>query len=274
MKVRFWGVRGSIPSPGPATVRMGGNTPCVEVVADNETLIFDSGSGIRALGNKLMREGKPVRACLFMTHCHHDHVQGWPFFVPAFVPTTRLRVFSERKGEMGPKDIFSGIMVPPYFPIPLVAMKAQFEWNEVKDGDAVNVTPHLTVTARKLNHPNGALGYRIESTEKGRTRAIAYITDTEHGPEPDQNVIELARNTEAMIYDCCYTPPEYESRKGWGHSTWVEGVKIAKLAKAKRLMIFHHDQGHTDKDMDKILGEARKEHKATFLAYEGLELSF
>jgi len=275
MKVRFWGVRGSIPVPGPSTVRMGGNTSCVEVQAEGETIILDAGSGLRPLGLKLMKEGKPVRASMFFTHVHHDHIQGFPFFVPAFIPTTMLKIYGERKGDAGIRDLISGVMASPYFPVPIGALRAQMEFHDVKENETVKISPTLTVHTRRLNHPGGAIGYRIESVEKGKPRVFAYCTDTEHLAEPDRNVLELAQDADAMVYDTFSTPQEYEAKtKGWGHSTWAEGNKLAKLAKAKRLLLFHHDPGHSDKDMEGILDEARKDHKGVMLAYEGLELSF
>lgn len=273
MKVRYWGVRGSIPCPGTSTLRLGGNTSCVEVSADGETIILDAGSGIRALGSRLMKEGKPVRASLFFTHVHHDHIQGLPFFVPAFLPTTQLKIYGERKGDFGIREIISGVMTAPFFPVPIAALRAQIEYHDIKEGDAVKVGSNVTVIAGRLNHPNGALGYRIESVEKGRKRVFAHITDTEHQAEPDQNVIALIRDADAFSYDSSYTPQEYETKKGWGHSTWAEGIKVAKLARAKRYLLWHHDPSHSDKDMEKILADARKEFKATLLSYEGLELS-
>ena len=274
MKVRFWGVRGSIPTPGPTTIRLGGNTSCVEVTAEGHTIILDAGSGIRNLGGKFLKEGKPVKASLFFTHVHHDHIQGFPFFVPAFIPTTSLKIYGERKKEEGIKDLISEVMSDPFFPVPIAAMRAQMEFHDIKEGETVEVVPNVTVSARRLTHPNGALGYRVESVEKGKKRIFAYCTDTEHLAEPDQNVLDLAQGADAMVYDTAYTPQEYETKKGWGHSTWAEGIKMAKLAKAKRLLLFHHDPTHSDKDMAKILEDARQEHKSTMLAYEGLELSF
>lgn len=274
MRVRFWGVRGSLPCPGPSTLRMGGNTSCVEVQTEHELIILDAGSGIRMLGNKLLKEGKPVRAALFFTHVHHDHIQGFPFFVPAYLPTTSLKVYGERKDGHGIRDFIGGVMTAPFFPVPIGAMRAQMEYHDVTEKEVVKVSDTVTVTCGRLNHPNGAMGYRIESVEKGKKRVFAYCTDTEHYPDPDPNVLDLARDADAMVYDTAYTPHEYETKKGWGHSTWPEGIKMAKLAKAKRLMLFHHDPAHDDKAMEQILADARKEHKSVMLAYEGLELSF
>jgi phosphoribosyl 1,2-cyclic phosphodiesterase len=253
---------------------MGGNTPCVEVRAGAELIIFDAGSGIRALGEKLMKEGKPVHASLFMSHFHHDHVQGFPFFTPAFVPATHLKIHAERKGELGVKDIFEEVMSAPFFPIPLAYLKSQMEFIEVKENQEIALSQSVKVITRKLQHPNGSIGYRVESTEKGKKRVFAYISDNEQPYEPDQNLIDLAQNADAICLDTAYTPQEYETRKGWGHSPWTLGVKLAKAAKVKRLILFHHDPIHNDRDLMKILEEVRKEFKSTQLSYEGLELSF
>ncbi len=274
MKVRFWGVRGSIPTPDASTRRMGGNTSCVEVIADGHEIILDAGSGIRPLGLKLLKEGKPVRASLFLTHVHHDHVQGFPFFVPAFIPTTTLKIYGETKNGQGIKEQLGDVMTAPFFPVPLSAMRAQMEFQEVKEKQTVKVGQNVSVITARLNHPNGAIGYRIEATEKGKKRVFVYCTDTEHKAEPDANVLALAKGADAMAYDSFFTPEEYEAKKGWGHSTWLEGVKVAKTAKVKRLLLWHHDPAKSDRDMAKILESARKEFKSTLLAYEGLELSF
>lgn len=274
MKVRFWGVRGSIPTPDANTRRIGGNTACVEVIADGETLIFDAGSGIRPLGLKLLKEGKPVRASLFFTHVHHDHIQGFPFFVPAFIPTTALKIYGEDKDGQSIKDQIATVMTAPFFPVPIGALRAQIEYVEVKEGETLKVSPRVNIVTARLNHPNGAIGYRVEAVEKGKKRVFAYCTDTEHKGQPDENVLKLAKGADAVAYDSCYTPEEYETKKGWGHSTWVEAVKVAKQAKAKRLLLWHHDPTHSDRDMAKILEESRKQFKPTMLAYEGLELSF
>jgi phosphoribosyl 1,2-cyclic phosphodiesterase len=274
MKVRFWGVRGSIPTPEPATRRMGGNTSCVEVIADGHEIILDAGSGIRPLGLKLLKEGKPVRASLFFTHVHHDHIQGFPFFVPAFIPTTALKIYGETKDGRDIKEQIGGVMAAPYFPVPLSAMRAQMEFIEVREKQTVKVGQNVSVVTARLNHPDDAVGYRIEATEKGKKRVFVYCTDTEHKAELDPNVLALAKGADAIAYDSFFTPEEYETKKGWGHSTWLEAVKVAKAAKVKRLLLWHHDPGHSDRDMTKILELARKEFKSTLLAYEGLELSF
>ena len=253
---------------------MGGNTPCIEVTAGGESIIFDAGSGIRPLGDRMLKDGKPVRASIFFTHVHHDHVQGWPFFTPAFVPTNAFKVYGENKDGMGIKDQLSGIMIPPWFPVPMSIMRAHMEFNDVAAGDQVKLSPTVTVIVGRLNHQNGALGYRVESVEKGKKRVYTHITDTNHTNEPDQNVIDLVRDCDAFTYDSMYTPEEWEKKKDWGHSTWLEATKIAKLAKAKRLILWHHEPNHSDKMMKKILEDARKEFKRTFLSYEGLDLAF
>jgi phosphoribosyl 1,2-cyclic phosphodiesterase len=212
---------------------------------------------------------------MFFTHVHHDHVQGWPFFIPAYIPTTALKIYGERNGELGIKEKLSGVMVPPYFPVTMDGeMKANMEFFDVGDAQTVSVTPSLSVTARRLNHPNGALGYRVESVEKGKKRVFTFVTDTEHTNEMDQNVVELAREADAFAYDSAYIPKEFENKKGWGHSTWQEGVRIAKVAKAKRFVIFHHEPTHTDRMMTEILKDTRAEFKRSILAHEGLELSY
>ena len=271
MRIIFWGVRGSLPVPGPKTSRIGGNTSCVEVLAAGERIIFDAGSGLRVLGNSLMASGEPAKASLFMSHVHHDHVMGWPFFVPAFLPTTELKIFGERKNGKGIRDQMAGIMVDPYFPVTLDgAMKAKMTFKDVADGSMVRLSNAVTVRAMRLNHPNGALGYRVECTERGKKKAFAYVSDNEHVAYVENGVMALARGAGAVVFDTAYTKEEYPRFKGRGHSTPEEAVRVVKAAGAKKLVLFHHEMGHDDAAMEKILAHTRKLFRGTVLAREGL----
>jgi phosphoribosyl 1,2-cyclic phosphodiesterase len=271
-KVRFWGVRGSIACPGSETVRYGGNTSCVEVKVANRRLIFDGGTGLRVLGQTLLSQ-MPLEAHLFFTHSHWDHIQGFPFFVPAFVKGNCFKIY----GAIAPngstiEQRLNDQMLHPNFPVPLQIMGADLSFNDLEVGEPVQIDDILVQNAL-LNHPGEAVGYRID----WRGHSVAYVTDTEHFPDRlDENVLWLAHNADLMIYDSTYTDQEYysemSSKVGWGHSTWQEAVKVAKAANVKQLVIFHHDPMHNDNFMDRIKEQTIEQFPNSVVAYEGLEI--
>jgi phosphoribosyl 1,2-cyclic phosphodiesterase len=270
--VRFWGVRGSIASPGASTVRYGGNTSCVEMLVSGQRLIFDGGTGLRELGISLLAE-MPLEASMFFTHSHWDHIQGFPFFVPAFVKGNRFNIY----GAIAPngstiEQRLNDQMLHPNFPVPLQVMGADLKFCDVEIGETVQIGD-ISIENALLNHPGEAIGYRV--TYQGKT--AAYITDTEHFPNRlDENVIWLARQADVMIYDATYTDAEYHdpksSKVGWGHSTWQEAVKVAKAAGVKTLVIFHHDPSHNDEFMDQVAADTKAVFANSLVAREGLTL--
>lgn len=270
--VRFWGVRGSIACPGPETVRYGGNTSCIEVKVGGHRLIFDGGTGLRVLGQSLLAE-MPLTAHMFFTHSHWDHIQGFPFFVPAFVPGNHFRIY----GAIAPngstiEQRLNDQMLHPNFPVPLQIMGAHMEFCDIDVGEPVQLGDVLVQNAL-LNHPGEAVGYRVS----WNGHSVAYVTDTEHFPDRlDDNVVWLARNADVMIYDATYTDEEYYSEKsskvGWGHSTWQEAVKVAEAANVKKLVIFHHDPLHSDDFMDQVKEDTAKRFPSSVVAWEGLEI--
>jgi phosphoribosyl 1,2-cyclic phosphodiesterase len=270
LTIRFWGVRGSIPCPGPETVRYGGNTSCVEIRYGRHLLIFDGGSGLRQLGNTLVASGRPVDLDLFYSHTHFDHVVGLPFFAPAYSAGNRVRFWAGHlKPALDIKTVLEKTMSAPLFPVPIDIFEARLDFRDFVAGETL--TPHTGVklVTAPLNHPDGATGYRVEFGGK----SVAYITDTEHhAGQSDPNVLTLMHHADVAIYDCTYTDEEYPRHRHWGHSTWEEGVRLAKQAHVKQLVIFHHDPSHTDSIMDQIATDAAKVRPGTVVAHEGLVL--
>jgi phosphoribosyl 1,2-cyclic phosphodiesterase len=271
--INFWGVRGSIACPGPETVRYGGNTPCVEMQVGGERLIFDGGTGIRVLGQSLLNQPQePLRGHIFFTHSHWDHIQGFPFFTPAFIPGNRFHIY----GAIAPnlttvEQRLQAQMLHPNFPVPLQVMAADLQFHDINIGQPIQISPDVWVENALLNHPGQAIGYRV--TWKGHS--VAYVTDTEHFPNRlDENVLYLARNADMLIYDATYTDEEYYSERsskiGWGHSTWQEAVKVAKAANVRQLVLFHHDPLHTDNFLDQVGDQLRRVLPNGIVAQEGM----
>lgn len=273
-QVNFWGVRGSIPCPGAETVRYGGNTPCVEMQVAGERLIFDGGTGLRVLGQSILSE-MPLEAHIFFTHSHWDHIQGFPFFVPAFVKGNRFNIY----GAIAPngatiKQRHHDQMLHPNFPVPLQIMQADLQFYDIEPGETLKIGD-IEIENAKLNHPGEAVGYRV--SWGGIT--VAYVTDTEHFPDRlDPNVLWLAREADLLIIDAAYTDEEYYSEKfskvGWGHSTWQEAVKVARAAEVKKLAIFHHDPLHSDEVLDRIGEDVKAAFPNSMMAQEGKSIEF
>lgn len=256
MRIEFWGVRGSIPVPGPSTIRYGGNTSCVSVQVDDHWIVFDAGTGIRPLGARIASEGGALDISLFLSHVHWDHIQGFPFFAPAFQSRTRLLVHGYDSQDRTLASIVHGQMEGPSFPVSLEQMGALVRFLPLAEGAIVPLhdrdgRPFASVANARLNHPDGVLAYRLVECSTGAS--VVYATDTEHfAARLDENLVELARDADILVYDGMYTPEEYASRQGWGHSTWHEGVRIARAAGVRHLVVFHHDPDRTDDQLDQL----------------------
>ena len=278
-KLSFWGVRGSTPTVDPATWRYGGNTPCLELTApDGTQFILDCGTGLRVLGSRWTAPAAGVIASgvrnpethILVTHYHWDHIQGVPFFAPLYSENNAFHFYSFRSKHLGRdslKQVFETQMATPYFPVNMSAMTAKKKFMEVSGGDSFTIGENK-ITARYINHPQGCLGYRIETP--GGT--VVYATDNEPGdPQLDRELRELAAGADIFINDAQYTPEQLAStRQGWGHSSWREGVKVAREAGAKTLVLFHHDPDATDRMVDGLLRQAREEFDSVFAASEGM----
>lgn len=271
MSARFWGVRGSIPCPGPNTVRYGGNTSCVEVRCGDHRLVFDAGSGLRALGLALADEEQTTDIDLFLSHCHIDHLIGLPFFVPAFVKGNRLRLWAGNlKAAGGVQETVRKLMSYPLFPIEIEAAQGKIEFNDFEPGAVLMPRPGIKVMTTPLNHPGGATGYRVEYGG----RAMAYITDTElNADEMDPALLELARDASIVIIDTTYTDEELPEHVGWGHSSWQQAVRLANEAGVGKLFLFHHDPEHDDDEMDRIAAAAARARPGTVVAKEGFSIN-
>jgi phosphoribosyl 1,2-cyclic phosphodiesterase len=267
--VRFWGVRGSIACPGPDTVRYGGNTSCVEIRCGTHLMVFDGGTGLRLLGNELIRGGQPADLDLFYSHTHFDHICGLPFFAPCYDRQSKIRIWAGHLNGKGIEAVLNNMMIAPLFPIPMGIFTAKIEFIDFTAGQVLVPQPGIRLSTGPLNHPNDATGYRIEYGGK----IVAYITDTEHRPDAlDPNVLKLIDRADVMIYDASYTDAEYLDHRDWGHSTWEEGVRLANAAGVKTLVIYHHDPGHDDDFMDQVAADAAIARPGTIVAQEGLVL--
>ncbi|MBI4422111.1 MAG: MBL fold metallo-hydrolase [Elusimicrobia bacterium] len=262
IRVRFWGTRGSIPSPGPRTQRFGGNTPCVEVRVGDALLICDAGTGIRDLGTTLMKEsgGRPVNGDIFVTHTHWDHIQGFPFFMPAYQPGNRFRIHSAHGVARSFEKIFRGLMDPAYFPVALGDMAAKLDFIEVSGPLQYG---GVKVESTFSNHPGVNLAYRFEAGG----RSVVYLTDhetyqtmhqvTEFAQKQDRLIMDFCRGADLLICDAQYTDDDYRIKKGWGHSRYRDTVALGLAAEVRRLALFHHDPWHDDGVLDKIEGESQ-----------------
>lgn len=269
LSIRFWGVRGSIACPSPHHIRFGGNTSCVEVAAGDHCFILDAGTGIRGLG-KVFQENDVRNVHLLLTHTHWDHINGFPFFRPAYDAHRRVRVMAGHLCEQGGvQNALAVQMHDPMFPVPLDAMKAIVDFEDFEAGDHFHLFPDVVVRTAPLHHPNGATGYRIEHAGK----SVCYVTDTEHVPgKPDQSVLGLIDGADAVIYDSTYTEAEFADHIGWGHSTWNEGLRLCRMAGAKKLVVFHHEPDHNDVFMQNLEDEVGRQNANIVVAREGMVL--
>lgn len=292
--IRFWGVRGSYPTPGPHTLRHGGNTSCVEIQAGGHTLIFDAGSGIIGLGSALMQHTEPQAACnvaLFITHGHGDHLIGFPFFSPLFDARTNLHLFGPQLAGHNIEELIVPLMSPPYFPVDMRQLPSRRTFHTIVDDQCISWSqgkqdPGVTrdtgsaseksieeprvLTRFTTSHPlNGAIIYRIEY--KGR--AVVYATDVEWSNGIEQNLLDFIEGADLLIHDAQYTTTDYQNEKqGFGHSTILMATEVARMAHVKELILFHHEPTYDDNQLDMMEADARVHFARTRSACEGMEI--
>lgn len=267
--IRFWGVRGTMPTPGAACLRYGGQTSCVEMRCGKRRLIFDAGSGLYPLG-----EDETLRDIdLFLSHTHIDHIIGFPFFSPAYREDARIRLWAGHLLAEGLnlRDVFARLMSPPIFPLTLDFLRADIAWHDFHAGQRIDA-PHLAqagieVLTLPLNHPDRATGYRVNYDGK----SACYITDIEHLQDGlDRQLIAFIEGCDLLIYDSTFDDRDFDRFVGWGHSTWQEAVRLADAANVKQLALFHHDPGRSDAQLDARLEELRTLRPNDLIAQEGV----
>ena len=265
MNLRFWGVRGSIPTPEPDRLRYGGNTTCLEIgyPDDDEPVLIDCGSGIRAPGIELMR--RPVsRIHILLTHFHWDHIQGLPSFAPLFQAGMEIVFYANRPPDQV-RRLLGVLMAEPFFPVPFAEIGSRVDFRQIECGKPFQAGP-VKVEAFHLNHPQGAVGFRAESDGQ----ILVHASDHEHGnPEIDAGLIRVAKNANLLVMDAQYTPEEYAKKAGWGHSSYAHAALAAESAGVGQLMLFHHDPNHNDEFLDGMLADAKQLFRSTAMAAEG-----
>jgi len=279
MKIKFWGVRGSIPCPGPSTVKYGGNTPCIELRfrSDNRLIIIDAGSGIRELGNYLMANdlpNGPINTEIYLSHTHWDHIMGFPFFTPIYVPGTKLKIYGPVTYEDDTlEDVLGGQLTYRYFPVRQAELASSIEYVDLKE-ETLEIGDGIKLTTKYLNHPILCLGYRFEYQGKVFCTAFdtepfqnVFCTDPEDpsydetmaqegeevAREENQRIEQFFKGADLLIHDTQYTQEEYATSKtGWGHTSFEHAIAAAKRANVKKMALFHHEPMRTDSQIDEL----------------------
>jgi phosphoribosyl 1,2-cyclic phosphodiesterase len=294
MKVRFWGVRGSIPCPGNATSKYGGNTSCLQIVGGQEIIILDAGTGIRDLGLQIAAQKKPVRIHLLLTHTHWDHIQGFPFFTPIYFPGNELFIYGPRALEKSLEEALMFQMQYSYFPVRGVELAARVKFTEL--GEETFPVGDIEVSSKSMNHPIRVLAYKFRS--KGKTAIYTGDNEpyydvlanragnmdsgihrrSEFIKECNQRVVDFCRGADVLVADAQYTDEEYETKRGWGHSSISHVLALSRESAVKKLVLFHHEPTHDDRTLAQIERQARRRMQKlrprfkVIMAREGLDV--
>ena len=268
MKVKFYGVRGSVPTPDPNYSQFGGNTSCIQITfSSGRIAILDAGTGIRNLGNDLIKNSHEQydNINIILSHTHWDHIQGFPYFEPAYDPRRNITISICGQERIGKdlESLFATQMQNDFFPIPLENMGAKFTFLQ-PDITTYEHPSGIKIVASKHSHRGDAYGYRVEEGGK----ILVYCTDVEHKDGIDPNVVTLSQNADLLIHDAQYTEEELEAKKGWGHSCWKQAIEVAEKAGVKKLALFHHDPDHDDVFLSNMEKECQKRYPRAFLARE------
>tara|TARA_B100000287_G_scaffold369804_1_gene366910 strand:+ start:2608 stop:3459 length:852 start_codon:yes stop_codon:yes gene_type:complete len=269
IKVKFWGVRGSFPIPK-SNDTFGGNTSCIEVRSTtNEVVLFDMGTGLRNFGNSLLKEKEPITDInIVLSHFHYDHILGFLMFIPLFIDKYNINIFAPGKTDAEVEEKFESFLSSNFWPVNKEMMSAKINFNHYSS-EAINITNNIKVLTSPHGHPGGASSIRLEIDRF----SVTYVTDCEHpSSHLNQNVIDIANNTDLLIHDAQYTPEQMPDHKGWGHSSWEHCVEVAQKARAKRLALFHHNPDHGDSMLEAIEQDAKNVFTNTVSAREGMEL--
>ncbi len=270
MKLKFYGTRGSIPVCEQKFQKYGGNTTCVAICDESEVYIFDAGTGIRNLGLDYFvnKEHNKTNIILAFSHFHWDHIQGFPFFKPAYDTNREITIttFGRSDEYFDLKAIFENQMRTEFFPVPLAEMGANLNFIQQKENCLE--TKNGKIISSEHSHPGGAYSYRVEANGK----VIVFITDVEHSDGLDERVVQISKDADILIHEAQYTPEELEKHKGWGHSSWMQAIEVAKAANVKKLFITHHDPDHDDDFLDAIEQECKRHFPNVELAKDNLEV--
>ena len=286
VSVTYYGVRGSIPVSGKAYKHYGGNTTCVMLQQGDVTIIIDAGTGIRQLGNDLMATrdiSSKNKFNILFSHTHWDHIQGFPFFTPAYLPTSTLEIYGETKTIRNPKKntrssdeiwdikrVLSNQQIYTYFPVPLNVMASEKKYHDLAKKPEFMIDA-IKIRTLRMHHPNDTIGFRFEFNGG----SFCFCTDVEHNDEMVKRLIEFAHGADVFAYDSQYYQKEYESgKKGWGHSTYNAGSKIAHEAEVKEYHLIHHDPSHEDSTIQSMEADCKRLFKNSFAVHEGHKITF
>lgn len=301
MKIKFWGVRGSLPTPGRDTIEFGGNTPCIQVDTGSDIIILDAGTGIRDLGFELLKKGQPLKVHILITHTHWDHIMGLPFFVPIFLGTSEIHLYGPAHHDKGVEDIIKDMMDYEFFPVSAMSLAAKMVYHDLhEEKEEFNVNG-TKINAHFMNHPVYMMGYRLEHEGKSviytgdhepyydmltGDDATTDMLDSKEGVSEivtmmNSRIVDFAKNSTLLICDTAYTKEEYDKKRGWGHSTYEQGLELASNAHIEQLALFHHDPSRKDKQLLEIESKMQSQlasqkpefPKKVFAAREGMEIT-